>query len=46
MIVHTWADADPYMTLCGQVIHAGVLSTYNLLGVTCLSCVAVMNRKD
>lgn len=40
MIVHTWADATPDMTLCGQVIRPGVYSTYNPLGVTCLSCIA------
>lgn len=49
MIVHTWADADPYMTLCGEVIRAGILSTANQHGVTCPACRAAFfgtKRKD
>lgn len=41
-VVHTWSDASPYMTLCGETIRAGILSTYNQLGVTCPACRVVM----
>ena len=40
LIVHTWADDDPCMTLCGEVIRAGILTTANVYGVTCSTCMA------